>query len=203
MKFVTAPDHYGQMGMVWLPGADAAEDARYIEASRAVWMDYQHKQDNDIVSKRAEFKANWEKQPHHRGEPCPPPTAAESAAMDRLQRRKRKAEWRFNCPVQECPGYATQEWEKFQEHMKYAHNLSGLDRSKFESGVGNVGFDSVSREGTNRATLSLTGEERLVGGDALKQVVAEAAAAVPLGGIEAATKAVATDDEDRPQRRKR
>lgn len=134
VKFLTSPDKYGQMGLVWIPGADPAEDAKLMELSRGVYRDYQRGRDEMVVSRRAEFKANWLKSPHHKGEPCPPPTATENAAMDRLQQRKRAIEYRFDCPVPECPGYASSDWDKFAEHMKLAHGQAKLDRSKYESG---------------------------------------------------------------------
>jgi hypothetical protein len=135
VKHLIGPDKYGQMGMVWIPpGITVEEKDKYKDLSRRVFSDYQSKQDEALVSKRAEFKANWTKSGLHKGEPCPPPTAAESAALDRLQARKRSRAWKFECDVPECPGYAVNEWERFEAHMRTAHNISPK-RSQFEGDV--------------------------------------------------------------------
>lgn len=132
IKYLVGPDTYGQLGLVWLPKQSAEEDAKLREASKGVWLLYQQAKDDEIVSKRSEFKSNWLKNPAKVGVPVPPPTRAESAAMERVQLRKHNVEFRYNCPVTECPGYAENSWEKFATHMRLAHRQVNLDRRKFE-----------------------------------------------------------------------
>lgn len=201
VKTIIAPERYGQMGFTWLPCASADEDNALIALSRQVWLDYRHKQDEDIVSKRAEFKANWTKGPHHKGDPCPPPTAVESAAMDRLQQKKRTAEWKFECPVVECPGYASNDWDKFSDHMQLAHRQGKLDRAKFEIAevVGRPVPGSVTASGSVPVPVPET-EPDMPGG------IAEAAG-VLREGMAPTQKPDPDEDEedgdDKPRRRPR
>lgn len=133
VKLIISPEKYGQMGFVWLPGISAAADADLIKRARGVYMEFQRQTDEMIVNKRVEFKANWSKSGLHKGEPCPPPTPAEQAAMDRLQERKRAAVYKYECPIADCAtGYATNDKEKFARHLAQVHNQKKVDWEKFD-----------------------------------------------------------------------
>ncbi len=215
MKFLIGPEKYGQMGCVWLPGATKEEDDKLRDLSRRVYGSYQHKRDEDIVSRRAEFKANWLKSPSHKGEPCPPPTAVETAAMDRLQTQRRAAAWKYECDVEACPGYAVNEWERFETHMRLAHSLivkkvdyekeiGGLSKKVRKVAEGEEDAPPVS-EGIEAAAAKFA--ERMAGTGAEVEVKA-AVASQPVQPVQpaAATPEDAEDsedmaDEERPQPR--
>lgn len=139
VKFIVSPERYGQMGFVWLPGSSVEEDERLKVASKSTYLAFQRQADEMIVNRRVEFKKNWTKGPH-KSEPCPPPTEAEMAAMDRLQERKSVKTWKYECDVVECEtGYGTDDWDKFSRHMKLAHKIHTLDRAKFDGEIGALG----------------------------------------------------------------
>lgn len=142
VKLLVSPDKYGQMGMVWLPGVSVEEDDRLKSVARSVYENYQYQKDEMLVSRRAEFKSNWTKSGLHKGEPCPPPTAAETAAMDRLQARKRARQWKYECDVEACPGYAVNEWDRFVAHMKAAHDITPK-RDHYDGEVKGLAEESV------------------------------------------------------------
>lgn len=136
VKFIVSPENYGELGFVWLPGISPEDDRKLIDTSKKVYLAFQRSKDEMVVSKRSEFKANWEKGGLHKGIPCPPPTPTETAAMDRLQERKRAATYLYECEVVDCPGYAVNEWERFAAHMKAAHDVV-VERAKYDGdGVG-------------------------------------------------------------------
>ncbi len=140
VKFVVQKETYGQMGFCWLPGISQEEDDKLKEASKAVWLDYQRQGDIAIIERRAAFKANWDKNPNHRGEPCPPPTESETSAMERQQERRARKSFKYNCEVENCPGFGVNEWDRFSRHMKTAHGIT-VSREKFDgevSGLGNT-----------------------------------------------------------------
>lgn len=152
IEYLTHKDHYGQMGLVWLPGvkdADASKgeisDDDVKRLARAVYLEYQRKQDELVVGARAEFKANWEKSPAHKGRPCPPPTERENAATERLQEHKSAKAYGYECDVRDCPGYATNDWEKFRKHMQVAHDKQ-VKRSMYEGEVEALGASSPAKE---------------------------------------------------------
>lgn len=135
-------ERYGQMGVVWLPGRDAEEDRRYREAGRQIFLNYQAEKDERIIDKRREFKANWEKNPMQKGKPCPPPTPAENAAMERMQEREHRATYRYECDVPECPGYAQNDWDAFRRHMQAAHGVEP-DRSRYDGEMTATGGETT------------------------------------------------------------
>lgn len=151
VKFIVSPENYGQMGLVWLPGKSDEDDLKLMELSRKVYANFQRKSDEDIVAKRAEFKSNWSKGPH-KSEPCPPPTLAESAAQDRLQQRRRAAIFRYECDVEACPGYATNEWEKFASHMKLGHGQS-VKRERWDGEVSPFKDSSLSSSTSKTSSI--------------------------------------------------
>lgn len=133
VQYLIAQENYGQLGLVWVPGESPDEDARIVASAKKKFQEYQVSKDEMIVSRRTEFVANWRKGPR-KGEPCPPPTAAETAAMDRLQAKKREAAYKYECNVPSCDtGYAVNDWDRFAAHMKAAHNITP-DRAQFDGG---------------------------------------------------------------------
>jgi len=145
VEYLTHREHYGQMGLVWLPGLrerdpkspDMLTDDEIKRLARQAYLEFQRKQDERILEARAEFKSNWEKHPAHRGTPCPPPNDRENAAMERLQERRLKKSIKYECDVPDCPGYAVDDWEKFSKHMKAAHDKV-VKRSMYEGEIGGV-----------------------------------------------------------------
>jgi hypothetical protein len=135
IKYLVHEGQYGQMGLVWIPGIKPEEDEKLKLAAKQQWLTYQKKADEDIVEKRRSFKANWEKNPSHRGEPVPPPTEAESAAIERLQELKSSKSFMYNCDAENCPGYASNNWEKFSRHMEVAHRIKPK-REMYDGQVG-------------------------------------------------------------------
>lgn len=135
VSYLIHRERYGELGVVWFPGQDAEEDAGYKDHARQQWLAFRETRDEEILNKRREFKANWERNPIHKGEPCPPPTAVENAAMERSQEREHKKAYMYECDVPECPGYASNDWPKFARHMKIAHEITA-DRKRYEGEVG-------------------------------------------------------------------
>lgn len=154
VKVIVSPEKYGQMGFVWLPGVSEKDDEDLKKTSRAVFLGFQRSVDEMIVGRRAEFKSNWSKSGLHKGEPCPPPTAAENAAMDRLQERKRATVWKYECEVVDCPGYATNEWEKFDRHMRSSHKVT-MNRSNFDGEVKGMRLDDQPTPSTSAPIPSI------------------------------------------------
>ncbi len=192
VKYLLSPENYGQMGIVWLPGESEEQDAKLIEASQAVFTHHQQSFDEQIVSRRAEFKKNWLKGPR-KSEPVPPPTPAETAAMDRLQQRKRAAAYTYECTVPDCPGYAVNEWDRFVAHMKLAHRINP-DRSKYDGPA--VGFQETPEKPAPETPE--TAEDP-------KSAIAEAARvlAARTAEAEAETARTADEAEDTPVARQR
>ena len=142
VSYVIHRDRYGEMGIVWIPGQNPEEDAGYRDYSRSKFLDYQEKKDEQVLQKRREFKANWDKNAAHQGQPCPPPTAKENAAVERNQERAHTKAYKYECDVPECPGYAQNDWTKFRRHMLAAHKVDPK-RAMYEGEVG-ITKDAVS-----------------------------------------------------------
>lgn len=123
VAFVIHRERLGEMGICWLPGRDPEEDEALKGFARDKWLAFQHAADDNIIARRREFKSNWEKNPARTGVPVPAPTPAENAAMERLQEREHKQTYGFECSVEECPGYATDDWVKYATHMSAAHQV--------------------------------------------------------------------------------
>jgi hypothetical protein len=124
VAYVIHRERFGDMGVVWLPGRSEEEDEALKALGREKWLEFQKKADDRIIERRREFKANWEKNPSRQGVPVPPPTAAENAAMERMQERDERKAYGFECSVDDCPGYATDEWDKYVKHMAAAHKIT-------------------------------------------------------------------------------
>lgn len=135
VSFMIHRERLGEMGVVYIPRRDAEEDAALKQIARDVYLKYRESVDDKVIDRRREFKARWERNPAKAGVKCPPPTPTELAAMDRAQEREQKATYRFECDVQDCPGYAANEWEKFARHMQAAHGIVPK-RAKYEDGAG-------------------------------------------------------------------
>jgi len=137
VSYLIHKDRYGEMGVVWLPGRSLDEDATYRQYGRDKFLAYQQDKDDKIINSRREFKNNWDRDSSHKGSPCPPPTPVENAAMRRLDEREHKAQYQFECPVAECPGYADNDWNGFHRHMVAAHKMD-VKRDQYEGAVGVV-----------------------------------------------------------------
>jgi hypothetical protein len=124
VAFIIHRDRYGEMGVVWLPGRSAEEDEALKAMGREQWLKFQNEADDRIIARRREFKANWERNPAKQGVPCPAPTRTENFAMERMQERETKRIYGFECNVDECPGYATDDWAKYVKHMHAAHHVT-------------------------------------------------------------------------------
>lgn len=123
VAFLIHRERFGEMGVVWLPGRDAAEDEALKSMGRDKWLEYQALKDDEVIARRLEFKKNWEGNPSRQGQPVPAPTPAENAATERRQEREHKQAYKFNCSVEECPGYGSDEWAKYVSHMQAAHSI--------------------------------------------------------------------------------
>lgn len=132
VSFMTGSEQWGQLGIVFLPGENKEEDEELKRFARQVWVDFQRKADDDIIARRMEFKANWEKNPACRGQSCPPPTPIETDAIERQQLRVHERTFLYTCPIQDCPGFAVNDWGRFQGHMRAAHQVEAK-REQFEA----------------------------------------------------------------------
>jgi hypothetical protein len=132
VHFLISKHPYGELGLTWVPG-DRDIDNQIKEASQSIHREYRFLQDEQIVGRRSEFKANWEKNPQMRGRPVPPPSEIELAAMDRLQeRRLSRKKYLFECDVEGCPGYAANQWPKFARHMEASHGYSAEELTRLK-----------------------------------------------------------------------
>lgn len=127
------------MGVMLLPGPESSPEdpttEEVIAAAREKHRRYQESKDEDVVAKRLEFKKNWEKNPAKKGQECPPPTVKEMAALDRIQTRQSSVEtYAYNCDIEECAGYASNDWRKFFDHMSLTHGIEP-DRSRYDGDV--------------------------------------------------------------------
>jgi hypothetical protein len=138
VAFLVGQEQWGQIGIVFLPGNSPQEDAELKEIGRRVWLDYQKKADDAIVSRRVEFKQNWDKNPAKKGTPCPPPSEVETSAIERQQTRTREKKFMYSCDVPDCPGFAVNEWDRFKTHMQLAHGRA-VKREMFDSEVSAFG----------------------------------------------------------------
>jgi hypothetical protein len=134
VSFIIHRERYGEMGVVWFAGQSPDEDQGYKDYARETYLKYQEEADDRILNKRREFKANWERNPIHKGDPCPAPTPLENAAMERAQEREHKKTYMYECDVPECAGYAANDWAKFARHMKAAHKIDAK-REQYEGEV--------------------------------------------------------------------
>lgn len=127
VKYLCHPNQYGQLGVVWLPGISRDEDQQQIDASIAAFSVFQRKQDEDIVAARAAFKAAFKNNPKHKGLLVPPPSPKENAAIERLESARFSGAsvetYSYSCQHDDCPGYATNDWQKFSLHCKRAHDI--------------------------------------------------------------------------------
>ena len=141
VSFLISEDRGGQSGIVFLSG-DPEEDKLAREYSREKFLEYQAQEDEKIIAARREFKNNWTKNPSKRGVNVPPPTQKEMDAIDRQGKRERKLVYRYECDVEDCPGYAQNDWSKFARHMAAAHNIN-VSREKYDGATGAVDPDSI------------------------------------------------------------
>ncbi len=172
-------ERFGSMGIVWLPGRSDAEDEALKALGRDQWLAYQEAHDDQIIAKRREFKGNWERNPAKSGVPCPPPTRAENRAMERLQEREAKKEYGYECHVDDCPGYATDEWTKYAKHMLAAHKITARRNTQGGITLVNAAGDMLVVEGLG----ALDGKPKEVPKEAL-DTEAEDAIAEARGDLE-------------------
>ncbi len=151
VAFVIHRERYGEMGVVWLPGRSDEEDEAMKSLGRDKWLEYQQLSDDRVIARRREFKANWERNPARQGVPVPPPTPVENSAMERLQEREHKRAYGFECGVDECPGYATDDWTKYAQHMAVAHKVAARRTTK-----GIVTLTNAAGDTTTLAPMSGT-----------------------------------------------
>lgn len=140
-------ERYGSMGIVWLPGRSPEEDEALKALGRDQWLRFQEERDDQTIAKRREFKINWERNPAKAGVACPPPTRVENQAMERLQEREAKKEYGYECHVDDCPGYATDDWTKYATHMRAAHKITARRTTHGAITLVNAAGDTLIVEG--------------------------------------------------------
>lgn len=183
VKFLVAKEHFGQQGVVWLPGRSADEDEALRYWGRQKYLEFKQMQDEELLDKRREFKQNWLRNPAKSGVPVPPPTPAQNAAMVRSQTRQKREAYQYECNVAECPGLATNNWEDFSQHMALAHRVAA----------------AISKDG--EVTLTREDGAKSVLGKA-KAFVGQEVAAEPRPEIEEAAAAAAGEPEGPPKPQK-
>lgn len=190
VKYLIGKEQYGQMGLVWLPGISAEEDEGLKQAARNAWVEYQKQEDEAIIARRAEFKTNWEKNPAHRGDPCPPPTESETAAIERQQERRHAVHFRFACDAENCPGFAVNDWERFRRHMKVAHRVD-VKKEMYEGEIGAFAGKPSKTTSTPAPTTSIAQAASRQAGEELSRRRREPEITQPAGGDE-------DEDDDGP-----
>jgi hypothetical protein len=152
VSYLIHKDRYGEMGIVYLPGRGVDEDEAYKAHSRDQYLKFRERVDDKIVQRRREFKANWTRNPAHQGQPAPPPTEVENAAIERSELREHKAAYDYQCEVEDCVGYATHDFTKFARHMWAAHKVQVIRSKTGEITLKNQAGDVVKMAGAVRAT---------------------------------------------------
>lgn len=198
VAFLIHRERFGEMGVVWLPGRNKAEDEALKGLGRDKWLEYQALKDDEIIARRLEFKKNWESNPSRSGTPVPAPTPVENAATERRQEREHKQAYKFNCSVEECPGYGSNDWVKYVSHMQAAHSI--MARRSVKEGI--VTLTNAAGDTTIIGAMQAT-DGKPVEGPSDESL--EAAAEAPQGSLDdvhPALKSVSTA-KPAPKRRKK
>jgi hypothetical protein len=180
VAYIIHRERFGQMGVVWLPGRNEAEDEALRAFGRDKWLDFQGDADEKLLDQRREFKKNWEDR--RPGKPVPPPTVKQNRAMERAQTRESRRQYPFECPVQDCPGYATEEWTKFAQHLHAAHRIMASRTRNGEVTLTNAAGDVMkqsARPGALAGETSVAKTEPEPSIEAAKRALE--AAGVPVG----------------------
>lgn len=133
--------HMSEMGVIYLPGRDEAEDAEFKQWARDQYRSYQWQADQEVVDRRKSFEANWKKA--HPGEGVPPPTDVEMGAYDRLAETRRVKSYKYTCDAAGCIGYVQNDWARFAKHLQTAHGITA-DRSRYDAAVSGLGPSVVA-----------------------------------------------------------
>lgn len=147
ISYLIHKDRYGEMGMVYLPGRSVEEDEGYKAYGREQYLKFQASVDDKVISRRREFVGNWKRNAAHQGQPVPPPTERENSAIERTQEREHQAAYAYQCEVEDCLGYATQEFQKFARHMWSAHKVQANRAKDGSVSLRNQAGDVVRIEG--------------------------------------------------------
>jgi hypothetical protein len=126
-------EFYSFLGIIYLEGS--ADDAARMKAAKNAYRANVRNWALEQTQARAEFVANWRKQPGNKnsGRMPPPPTTVQLQAqeiLDEVGTETRMAAT-FVCTL--CFLYETTDWDKFSRHLAASHNRPNEKREDWDA----------------------------------------------------------------------